>query len=555
MAAGSFDGVRSIASQPDIFLGAAAGRESVFPTIDELLAMPQWDGVRLLSCQASRAHRRIHRTSVQELPLDDFVRAGELVMTTGIGLADLSALTSFVQDIARAGAAALAIAVGPHVNEIPARVVMEAERLGLPLFEFPWALRFSETSELILACVVDRQHAWLRRSDEMHQLFTGIVLGGGDLERLCRYAERALSQPVRIVNSWGEATDAGEGSLAAAVGTGWERGALHVPITADHRQLGSLDVAAPHGLTELDAMIAGHAATAAALIMLMQQAAADGEARGQTELVVAILSDAGTPQRELERRAIGLGFDPGKPFVVLSMSFGAGDMAQHALADVGRWAVSRALASRRMTALQAWDGADVTLIVPIERTVVPPAVRGFVDEVGTFARRHSPTVLVDCGIGRVAPSLAEVRESYREALTANRLGSRLNGHGSTTEHGELGAYPALHEAMTAPGSSGAFADLHERYLGVAERYERETGLPLLATLAMYFAQRGNVSATARELRINRQSLLYRIERFQALSGVDLGSPMDRFALELAVRMWRVRTGDLQEMAPPRIGLA
>lgn len=536
----------SIGSLPDLFLGVAGGgQESAFPTIEELLALPEWQGVRLLSCRTSASNRRVRRTSVQELPLDDFVRAGELVMTTGIGLANAGVLTGFVQDVARAGAAALAIAIGPHVTEIPTPVVMEAERLGLPLFEFPWELRFSEASERILAHVVERQHAWLRRSDEIHQLFTGIVLDGGDLKRLCRYIEQALSRPVRIVNRWAETTDAGADSLAGAQDAGWEARAVNVPISAEHRQLGSILIAGSDGLTELDAMIAAHAATAAALIMLMEQAAADGEARGQSELVVSILSGGAAPLRELERRAIGLGFDPGKPFVVLFMSFHSPDVDEAGLSDVGRWAVGRALSARHLTALQAWDGVDATLMVPVERSSVPQVVRGMVDDVGKLARRHGASIEVDCGIGRIAPDLAAARDSYREAVTANRLGSKLHGHGGTTEHGELGAYPALHEALTSPGSSVAFADLHERYLGIAERYEQETGLPLLATLAMYFTQRGNVSATARELRINRQSLLYRLERFQALSDVDLSSPMDRFALELAVQMWRVRTGELR----------
>lgn len=539
----------SIGSLPDLFLGlAGGGRESAFPTIEDLLALPEWQGVRLLSCRSSASQRRIRRTSVQELPLDDFVRAGELVMTTGIGLANAKGLTGFVQEVARAGAAGLAVAIGPHVTEIPPRVVMEAERLGLPLFEFPWELRFSEASERILAHVVERQHAWLRRSDEIHQLFTGIVLDGGDLERLCRYIEQALSRPVRIVNRWGEPTDAGPDSLAAAQEAGWEARAVEVPITAEHRSFGSIQVAGSEGLTELDAMIAAHAATAAALIMLMERAAADGEARGQTELVVSILNGTGASLRELERRAIGLGFDPRRPFVVLFMSFSSPVVDQAGLADVGRWAVGRALSARHLTALQAWDGVDATLVVPVERSSVPQVVRGMVDDVGKLARRHSDTIVVDSGIGRVVPDLAAARDSYREAVTANRLGSKLHGPGGTTEHGELGAYPALHEALTAPGSSAAFADLHERYLGIAERYEQETGLPLLATLAMYFSQHGNVSATARALRINRQSLLYRLERFQALSDVDLSSTMDRFALELAVQMWRMRTGELQAAA-------
>lgn len=74
----------------------------------------------------------------------------------------------------------------------------------------------------------------------------------------------------------------------------------------------------------------------------------------------------------------------------------------------------------------------------------------------------------------------------------------------------------------------------ERYLGDALRYERECGLPLVDTLVAYFEHNANAAATARALGLNRQSLLYRLARFEWLAGVDLTAPTDRFALELAV---------------------
>jgi sugar diacid utilization regulator len=319
-----------------------------------------------------------------------------------------------------------------------------------------------------------------------------------------------------------------------------------VPISAERKALGTLHVGTAEGpLTALDTTVAGHAATAAALIMLMERARAEGEARGQSELLVAVLNDRGGSSRELERRATALGFDPHAPFAVLHVSFGPLDgRSDGDLSEVARWAIQRGLSARRTNALQAWDGADVTLLVPVTEERVPSFVRGLLADVATFAGRQQPDAAVTCGIGRVSSSLADVRGRFHEAVTACRLGLAINGPGSITEYGSLGPYPALYAALHEERSAVALDELQDRYLGAAARYEAEAGLPLLETLSAYFAERGNVSATARTLRINRQSLLYRLERFTALSGIDLGSPVDRFALELAVRCWRMRSGQV-----------
>jgi PucR family transcriptional regulator, purine catabolism regulatory protein len=520
--------------------------DTVYPSVADLLAVPQLEGIKLLSCHAAANLRRIHRTSVQELPLDDFVRPGELVMTTGIGLDEPRKLTSFVQDVARAGAAALAIAVGPYVKAIPPNTILEAERLGLPVFEFPWEVRFGDVTELVLAHVVERQHSWLRRSDKIHELFTRIVLAGGDLPLLCRFMEQQLHRPVRIVDRWGESKDAGSTSLAQAAPDGWMDAAVRAPITAERRPLGTLLVGSDDSrLPELDAMVAAHGATAAALILLLERAASEGEARGQSELLVAVLNGTTGSPRDLERRAIALGFDPRSAFAVLHLRFASPSGTEGEMADVARWSVQRALSGRHITALHAWDGSDVTLMIPDGAGRVPEGViRGLISDIATLARRQSTGTAVTCGIGRTAPNLAEVQGSFREAVTACRLGETLGGPGSTTDYRDLGPYPALYEALNSDRTGSAFQELQERYLGTVSRYEEETGLPLLETLAVLFAERGNVSATARTLRINRQSLLYRLERFEALSGIDLDSAVDRFGLELAVRCRRMQSGRL-----------
>jgi purine catabolism regulator len=402
-------------------------------------------------------------------------------------------------------------------------------------------------TELILDRVVARQQAWLRRSEKVHELFTRIVLSGGDLPQLARFLELQIGRPVRIVDRWGDVSEAGPDSQAAANPGDWGSRAARIPVTAEHKDLGSILVlTGDGGLQALDAMVAAHAATAAALILLMERATAEGEARGQSELLIAMLNGSAGSPRELERRAVALGFDPRSPCAVVHLSVlqASTNRDPSELADIARWAVDRALGARRTTALQAWDGSDVTLMLPDPLARSQARVKGLLDEITAFVHRQDPALAVSCGIGSVSPTLGEVRESFREAVSACRLGTALRGPGAVTAYDALGPYPALYEALQADGSSTALDSLQQRYLGAVSRYEEDSGLPLLETLTVYFNERGNQSATARALGINRQSLLYRLERFEAIAGVELASPVDRFGLELALLCWRLKNGSL-----------
>jgi sugar diacid utilization regulator len=255
----------------------------------------------------------------------------------------------------------------------------------------------------------------------------------------------------------------------------------------------------------------------------------------------AIDSAWNSPWTDLELRALEMGFDPASQYAVVCISFvsDAGTAQVDAL-ESARAAVRSALYAQRKTALESWTESEVTLLLPVAEKRTLGMVKALLLDLHRFTRTLKVAPAITCGIAGVCRTLADVRDHSHEAAVACRLGRAMNGLGSTTEYGSLGAFAALYEALIDGRSAAALADLQERYLGAASRYEAETGLPLMETLLMFFAERGNASATARSLGINRQSLLYRLARLESLAGIDLASPMDRFAMELAVHCWRVR---------------
>jgi DNA-binding PucR family transcriptional regulator len=65
-------------------------------------------------------------------------------------------------------------------------------------------------------------------------------------------------------------------------------------------------------------------------------------------------------------------------------------------------------------------------------------------------------------------------------------------------------------------------------------HDRERRSDLVRTLRVYFATGANASEAADRLFLHRNSLLYRLERIQGLTGLDLKDPSARLALQLGL---------------------
>jgi purine catabolism regulator len=67
-------------------------------------------------------------------------------------------------------------------------------------------------------------------------------------------------------------------------------------------------------------------------------------------------------------------------------------------------------------------------------------------------------------------------------------------------------------------------------------YDQAQGGDLVHTLAVYFAEGGNLSRAAAALFLHRNSLYYRLAHIQALTGLSLDDETHRLWLHLAVAL-------------------
>ncbi|HZU00766.1 MAG TPA: PucR family transcriptional regulator ligand-binding domain-containing protein, partial [Ktedonobacteraceae bacterium] len=507
-------------------------------SVKAMLALDVFRSCPLLAGRDHLATHEIRWVSVIEVPVEEFVRPGELVLSTAIGIGhDADLLTQFVRDIAASGAGALGISTGPHTPSIPAKAIRAADEAGLPLFEVPWEVRFGDISQAVLRWLINEQHLLLQQSFTMYQQFIQLILAGADLTQLAQSLMRRVAGPVLVLDADGkELAHAGavEGDLMAGVQEALVR--LHLqprqPQTSPVHLLHDLHlivvlvqtaerlcgylatplVDAP--LSEIEQFSLEHASTAAALYFLQKQAAEEAEMRLRDDFVWALATGNIASAEYAEARGRFLGYDITRLYTCIFGQFtlpASGGVAEtresmRHLLEVA----SRRAGQKRRRIMTTYVSSTIILFLEVKRS--DEQIEDFVSQVAEqFAASH-PQMSVSWGIGTARPGFENFQLSYQEARSACHIGMSVQGQGFITHVSKTGMYRALLKISRDPESQQFWRPYVEPLL----TYEQTRGMPLLQTVETYVETRGNVSETARRLHLRRQSLLYRLRRIEEL---------------------------------------
>src|SRR2546428_635847 len=194
-------------------------------------------------------------------------------------------------------------------------------------------------------------------------------------------------------------------------------------------------------------------------------------------------------------------------------------------------ALSGLIRSRMPDALALVRTASAVFLVPDE---VAPDLAACEKLAGQILAAATPVMkpgTASVGIGNLANSVAELARSHVEARQALRLTRRAGGRGRVASYRSLGAFRLLLEVQ----SPYALRRFVEELLGPLLQYAQSRDTPQLVTLEALSAQRWGRRAAPRHLGIHINSMTYRVERIQVLTGLDLDDPEMRVAISIALR--------------------
>jgi GAF domain-containing protein len=305
--------------------------------------------------------------------------------------------------------------------------------------------------------------------------------------------------------------------------------ALAVPVAAGSELLGALMVGAQrpwheHG-DELLRAIAHQVAVALKKAELIESLSEEGMAR---ELFGALEEERWEVAHARARR-LGADLDRQAHVVLEARTLGAAAFAEGADARL-----ERALRQAKPGTLCDADGRRVRALVPAgaERT---EAARGLVDALTPISREYE-VVIGGSSARRGAP---ETRVALHEARDAAFVAQRLLGDGGVLLYGDMGAYRYLVGPLREGGPQDELRDAVDLLVA----YDAERNTQLLPTLERHLANGRSLTTTARELNVHVNTLRQRLDRIEAVTGLDLATE-DLLALQLALKLARLRA------APP-----
>jgi purine catabolism regulator len=532
------------------------------PTVREVLALPAvLAGDPHVVAGAAGLDVRVRWThSAEVADVARLLRGRELLLTTGVLLpADDDGLSSYVTDLAEAGAAGLVVEMGRRFDRLPQVLVDAANRVGLPLVALSQEVRFAHVAEQVAAQVLDRQLSELLASDRMHQTFTDLTVEGAPPTEVVRRVAQMSGRPVVLENLAHQvlAYDAA-GADTTALLHDWEARSrsVRVPdrtgydpevgwfvtaVGARGQDWGRLVLLSADGVNARDEVLMERGAATVALSRLVERDRESLERQTHRTLLQDLLT-ASAPVADVTVRARALGVSlEGRALVAVVFRLtpapsGPVLVVQERLRDFTEDVAAAVRDAHSVAVVGGIDDSSIGVLLSLPlRSNVDPVLDRLSDALSARAASgRSPAGTDDwvMAVGSVVPSARDARRAFLEAMQvadAAPTGAPAYRFYRLPDVRLRGLLHLLRD-------DDRLQTYVERELGplLAHDSADRKGADLVPVLRTYLECGRNKSAAADAAHLSRPSLYERLERIEAVLGVDLDDVESCVSLHVAL---------------------
>ncbi|MGV9773844.1 PucR family transcriptional regulator [Streptosporangium sp. NPDC003464] len=467
-----------------------------------------------------------------------YLNGGELVLTGLIWRQRPEDSDRFVRGLADARVSALG-AGDPQRGELPADLVEACLRHRMPLFHVPETLSFAEVTEHIVRRLsTGRASDMTAVLDRHRRLVSGVTAGAG-LDPVLHMLGHDLGMPCWVLTPVGRVV-AGSRPLSQSTARSLARGFLTVrrtPYTlrgAERYSVFPVDEQTTPRVadwflafegafgdwSEERRALAGELAAVVALERARLDDRLSPEGRIAQELIQSVVSDGRLSDLLPRLQVTGLVSERG--FVAVATT-SHGGLRPGELRVVVKEILNRACASPAVGVV----GEEVIALIPAPESDITAEVREAVHALapGLGASRLA------VGVSGIAP-LEGLRGAVEEARHARRMAEGQAERGAVVGHDEL----ATHVLLLASVPDDVRHMFRVRLLDPLRDYDQVHRADLVRTLEAFLLVSGSWTKCAEILHVHVNTLRYRIQRIQDLTGRNLSRLEDRVDFFLALRL-------------------
>jgi len=287
---------------------------------------------------------------------------------------------------------------------------------------------------------------------------------------------------------------------------------------------------------DVNLLVTEHAATICGVILGRDRVVATAARQVRDDLVEGLLLGSARHNGDVGQWARHLGYDESYEHRIIAVAVTISDGARPGGAVPARKArVSAAVEHFFVThvrgAITSIRENDVVVVAP-----EPMHGQSAVGDLGlacvTRMRELFPDAVCTVGIGGPCREPTEIAGSYGQARRTIETILRLGRQGEVVAFEDLGILRVL---LQVPDLT-ELRSFASEVLGALTCKDRQRGDELLATLACYFQENYSPQRTARRLFVHPNTVSYRINRIQEITGLRLDAYRDRLIAQVALEI-------------------
>lgn len=524
-------------------------------SISELLELDSFKNSVLLSGQEN-LHLRINKLNIIVDPdIKSWIRPEEFLLSTSFFFKSMSIeeQIDFIQLLSDKKIACLGIKFSPHLQSLSDQVINFAKKKQFVIFSIDYKESFTNIISNIYETIFDRQMEVINKISDVHDQAMEILIEGGNIYNIIDTVENATGNRVFIIDNYydrfyynNDATKNKE--FLTSITTfnnnhrdhaSSKRELIAVPINNEifSRYIFPLHVKNEiygyivafmneSNLQNINIQLIESVSTVASLYFYNRLSLEEVEISYRSEFLENLLSEDSRRVDKAINRSIFFNMNKEDEY----------QMAQFVID--GEYADSQSILKhlhKIKIMMSYFDQPNVLAIINNRINLLYQYDQKFYDKV--ISKINEKNIINQTHtvvFGRKVSGLNNVIKSYKDCIKMTKNPGIMSSN-HIIDYEKLG----VNRLLINEGLHDEISDFYEENLKALVDYDEKRGTNLVETLDAYFKCNGNLRKMSEILYTHYNTVLYRVERIENITGKKLDMEDDRFNLQTSLKIYNL----------------
>ena len=499
---------------------------------------------RILSGGELTDPRPIEHISVQEYPARSFPRRNELILSTVAGCEREEIFLALVSDVWAAGASALLVTRPEDTLTLPQIVLDYLEEHDLPVILIPWHIRFADIIEEVSRQLREDSSQKNAQYEQIQKALLETYLSNQDLNSAAQLLAERLRSQVAVFSTDGRVKGSSRdlrGRAPEELAALFSQEEHLLTVKAHDYVYGYVHIRPLDAKSLYDAALFLHYLVWPLILWFDKEWVIQSANQSAKDDFIWQLTKATADSYERlygEGGRLGFQLDGSWICVVGGIHTREPDESRAAeqwvAANVSslKEEILRMARTLRRRVMVTYQKHLLILYLQSTDDYLQQGINRFLDQLEQRTDEIFPQIRFTWGISGPGGDPTDFRRCFQDAVFALKLCPRNPASHMRFTFKNTVIYHVISLLQATPHIYESIRNIISPLLA----YDAETGSSLLETLQCYLACK-NLSETARLLHLHRQSLIYRINKIEELTGLSLKDPDNYFLLEICVRLY------------------